>query len=234
MKRIILLFGILIIIAFSLTGCKDKEIEEDVITFKEEYESLNGEVSNSGRDYRSVSIDEDNPYIYITAEELIEKMDNGESFYVYFGSSMCPWCRSVIETATEVANSNSISEIYYVDIWDDDGNEILRDKYIINDNNELEQTIEGTSTYYEILERFNDFLDDYTLTDDDGKEVNVGEKRLYAPTFVFIENGEVSRLVTGIPDSLNSPYDELTEEIKNDQEEIFEEFFSNLCTNELC
>ena len=37
------------------------------------------------------------------------------------------------EKSIEVAKEKNIEKIYYIDIWDDDGNEILRDKYILHD-----------------------------------------------------------------------------------------------------
>lgn len=216
----------MLVVIFSLTACgKEKIKNEDAIRFKEEYESLNGEINSNGKDYRIVSIDEDNPFVYITAEELIEKMDNDDTFYVYFGSRFCPWCRSVIEMAIEVAIEKEISEIYYVDIWDDEGNEVFRDKYIINSFNKLEQSIKGADEYYEILDRFDNVLSDYTLKDKDGNEFYVGEKRIYAPSFVFIKNGESEILVEGISDKQKDSVGELTDEILEDEEEIFSDFF---------
>ena len=156
MKKKILSIGLLLITCFFMTGCGGEKLEEtDAIRFKNDYESLNGTTNDSSREYRSVSIREDNPFVFITGEELIEKLDNNETFYVYFGSPTCPWCRSVIETFTEVAKENGIATVYCLDIWDAEGNEIFRDRYIINDNNELEQTVEGTDEYYEILSRFS-------------------------------------------------------------------------------
>ena len=235
MKKKILSIGLLLIACFFMTGCGSEKLEEtDAIRFKNDYESLNGTTNDSSREYRSVSIREDNPFVFITGEELIEKLDNNETFYVYFGSPTCPWCRSVIETFTEVAKENGVSTIYYLDIWDDEGNEIFRDRYIINDNNELEKTVEGTDEYYEILSRFSNLLDDYTLTDNEGNEVSTGEKRLFAPTFVSVEDGKASKLVTGIPSSLTNSYGELTEEMLEEERDTFSDFFKNLCVDELC
>ena len=51
-------------------------------------------------------------------------IENKETFYVYFGDELCPWCRSVIEKFIEVAKKNDVKKVYYVKIWDDDHNEI--------------------------------------------------------------------------------------------------------------
>lgn len=152
-------------------------------------------------------------------------MDNKENFYVYFGSKYCPWCRSVIEMAIKTAKEKVIKKIYYVDIWDEDRNEILRDKYVLNSNNEPEQVIEGTKVYYEFLNRFDNVLYDYALSDEDGNKISVGEKRISAPNFIYIENGIANSLVTGISEKQKNFNDDLSSEILDDEHEIFNNFF---------
>ena len=113
-----------------LTGCASKESKE----FKKEYEALNGHTNASGKEHRTISIPKDNPMEKVTATDIVNKINNKETFYVYFGDELCPWCRSVIEKSIEVAKENKINKIYYVPIWNDDGEEILRDKYELVDN----------------------------------------------------------------------------------------------------
>ena len=218
---------LLIISLFMLTACGEK----DNIKFKNDYESINGKENASGKIHRGVIIPEDNPFEEVEANDIVKMIENKETFYVYFGSRLCPWCRSVIEKSCELAKTYGISKIYYVDIWDDEGNEILRDKYKLEDGKPvLEQ--EGTEEYKKLLEYFNDYLRDYTLTDEDEKKVEVGEKRIYAPNYMFIENGTIKKLVTGKSDKLTDSRAEFTEEILKDQENIFAEFFSEVCDEE--
>lgn len=231
MKSKVLLVGLVLITVFAITACGKKNEDEvvktnnDGVAFKEEYEALNGKTNSNDKVHRSVSIDEDNPIVYITAEELLDKMDSGETFYVYFGSKLCPWCRSVIEKALEVAKDKNISKIYYIDIWDNEGNEILRDKYTLNSDNELEQTVKGTDAYYEILSRMDDLLSDYTLTNSKGKTVSVGEKRIFAPSFVYVNGGITETLVSGMSSKQTDSRGDLTDEILAEETEIFENFF---------
>ena len=133
MKKI---FSILLIVVLlvSLTGCKSSTELKDADKFKEEYESQNGKKSKSGKEYRKVSIPEDNPVVYATAEEISKKIDNKETFIVYFGFSTCPWCRSVIEELIKCANDSDVDKIYYVDIKD------IRDTREINKDGEIETT----------------------------------------------------------------------------------------------
>ena len=74
-----------------------------------------------------------------------------------------------------------------------------------------------------------------TLTDEENNVINVGEKRIFAPTFIYVENGKAVRETTGISKKLTSPFDELTEEILKDEEKLFNEFFgADLACNDKC
>lgn len=221
MKKI-LIFSILLMLI--LTGCMNVKDNKEALDFKEDYESINGEVNKYGKEHRTVSIDENNPFITITTEELLEMIEDGQTFYVYFGDKLCPWCRSIIEKAIEIANKNNIEKIYYIPIWDDEGNEIVRDKYELKDG-DLVKTVEGCDEYDKFLEYFDSVLSDYNITDSDGNKISTGEKRIYAPNFIYVKNGEAKKLVTGISESQTDSRQELSEDILKDEEDIFEEFF---------
>ncbi len=228
-----LFFTIIILVAFVMVGCGTKNEEnESSLAFKKDYESMNDKVNSRGVNYRSISLSENNKFKEITQDELISKLNNNESFYIYFGSTLCPWCRSVLEMADKISRENDIDTIYYLDIWDEKGNEIFRDKYVLNSNNVPELEVEGSSAYKLVLERFNDFLSDYALTDSNGNRVSVGEKRVYAPNFVYVLNGKAIRLVTGISDKQTDAYAELTSEMLEDEESTFKSFFSNSCSSD--
>ena len=217
---------LLVIICLSLTAC-GKKINIDSLRFKLDYENLNGEVNASGKEHRTIKIDEDNPYEEITTKELLKKIENKETFYVYFGDPLCPWCRSVLEKSIEVAKESKVKKIYYIQIWDYNGNEILRSKYSLDKNNKLVLEKEGTEDYYKLLEVFNDLLKDYTLTTKDNKKVEVGEKRIFAPNYIYVKGGEAVKLVTGISDKQTDSRQELTTELLEDEEKIFKDFFNN-------
>lgn len=220
MKKLLLVA----VLALLLVGCSKVEDNRYAEAFKKDYESLNGKVNKMGKEHRTVTIDEDNPFEEITASELLEKIENKETFYVYFGDKLCPWCRSVIEKAIEVADEKDIDKIYYVAIWDDEGNEIVRDKYELVDG-KLEKTIEGCKEYSKFLKYFDKVLRDYNVKDEDGNEISTGEKRIYAPNFIYVKNGKAIRLTTGISDKQQDSREELSKEILEDEEELFEEFF---------
>ena len=101
MKKKVLL---IILSLFLLTSCTKKDSK----IFKEDYENMNGVMNSNGKIHREVHIPSENPIVISDAAEIVKMIENEESFYVYFGSKLCPWCRSVIEKAIEVANNNGI------------------------------------------------------------------------------------------------------------------------------
>lgn len=235
MKKVLSIILILTMI-ISITGCTISDDIKDSDKFKEEYESQNGKKSKSGKEYRKVSIPEDNPFVYATAEEIIKKIDNKETFIVYFGFSTCPWCRSVIEELIKCANDSDVDKIYYVDIKD------IRDTREINKDGEIETTKEGTKGYMELLDKLDEVLDEYTVTvtDSEEDEISLEEKRIYAPNLVAVVNGKATKLEDGISDKLTDPYMELTDEIKKDIYGKFKCVFKCLeeaetvCTTKAC
>lgn len=215
MKKILLSFLIVLSI-FTLTSCGDKEVKNtDAIKFKEAYEKLNGEKNSNGVTYREVEIDEENPFVFATAEEIQEKIDNKETFAVYFGFNSCPWCRSVITTLIEVADDLNIDKIYYVDVLD------IRDTYELNSKNKPEKTKDGSEGYNELIKSLASVLSDYTLTTEKGKTVQVGEKRIYAPNLVSVVDGKAQKLNTGVSEMQTDSMMELTDEMKKDTYDQF-------------
>ena len=225
-KKIIIL--ILVITIFTITACNNKS---DAKMFKKDYESVNGKVSANGKEYRAVSISSNNPFIITTAEDIVAKVENNETFYVYFGSKLCPWCRSVIEKAIEVANLNEVDKIYYVDIWDDEREEILRDKYVLSDEGKAVLAKDGTEEYFKLLEYFDSVLPNYTYSanKNGGDKLDVQEKRIYVPTFIYVAKGEPIRYTSGISEMQTDSREELTKEILKDEEKLFDDFFISVC-----
>lgn len=232
MKNIILLILLLIVGIISLTACTNKKVSlTDAEKFKKEYESFNSK-KNDYFEYRDLSINEKNPFVYTTAEDIVKKIENKETFIVYFGDPECPWCRSIIEQAGESAIENSIDKIYYVRIWNGFHNEILRDVYELKDGNPTIK-IKGTEAYYKLLKYFDKLLGDYTLTDENKNSVSVNEKRIFAPNFIYVKNGKAEELIEGISKKQESFNSKLTEEVIQEEKEIFDNFYTNtiLCSD---
>lgn len=208
--RKLLLMLLLVISLFTISGCMNNKEKTDAAKFKEEYESLNNvKRKTDSQKIREITIPEDNPYKYITPTELINKIDNKDTFVVYFGFAECPWCRSVLPTLTEVASDLGLSTIYYIDVQN------IRDTIELNESKEIVTTKEATTDYYKLLTKLDKVLEDYIIYDN-GNEVDTKEKRIYAPSVISIVNGEAKVLETGISDKQTDPYMELTDDMKND------------------
>ena len=232
MKNKIIISLLVIISLFMITGCdknKNKD-NKDALAFKEEYEKLNGKMARYKKPHRTLNIPKDNPYIKVTPKDILEKINNKESFYLYVGDSLCPWCRSVIEQSIVSAKENEIKEIYYIDFWDDENNEILRDVYELVDG-KITKTVEATEEYKQLLELCDDKLGlrNYTVEDENGNEIEVNTKRFYGPSFFFIKNGKFKKYTDARSSKQKSPLEDLTDEIKKDMADNFDELFLDFC-----
>ena len=238
MKKILVIMVICILI---LTGCgkneKTRNTNNDASLFKKEYEKLNGKKIKD-HEIRKVTISKKNPIIYKSADEIVEMIDNKETFIVYFGFAECPWCRSMIENMLSVSKDLNIKTIYYVDV------ENIRDKKELNPDSLIEEkegiiTVEeGSAGYMDLLNRLDKVLEKYILTDDDGNEFDTDEKRIFAPNVITIVDGKAVSLTTGIPDELDDPYMKLTDKINDKSKKMLKktmsEINSNVCTKESC
>lgn len=202
-----------VVLLFIITGCSGEEEKSvsDAVKFKEEYEALNNQqVGETNFKHRELSIPEDNPFVYATANDILTMMDNNESFVVYFGFSSCPWCRSVLPTLIEVSEELKLDKIYYVDVKD------IRDVLEVDEKGKVVISKEGSEGYYGLLKRFDEVLEDYELFDEDGEEVDTKEKRIYAPNVVSVVNGKAKELETGISSKQEDAFGKLTDDMKKE------------------
>ena len=137
-------------------------------------------------------------------------MEDEESFVVYFGFSSCPWCRSIIKPLIDVSSDLGIYPIYYVDVKD------IRSTIVVNDEGKIEVKKEGTKDYYELLEKMDNILEDYTITDNDGDEIKTGEKRIYAPNIVAVIDGDAVQLTDGVSSKQTDGYMDITNEMEEE------------------
>lgn len=221
MRKILLM---LCIFLFVITGCT----KSDAVKFKKEYEEFNGKKSSAGEEYISLDIDKDNIIKYSSVDEIINiiKSDTG---VIYFGYPECLKCRNVVDVLLDASNSTSVDTIYYLNVKD------IRDRLSIDENNNITTEVEATEEYKELLGVLDSILDEYILKDKDGNDVNVGEKRLYAPLVVFVKNGMIvgsheGTVPTHIEGNLSEEErKELYDIYKNSIDEIYK---SNYCDKE--
>ena len=224
MKKYLIL--VLVCLMLVLVGCSNNN---SAIEFKKDYESVNGTTNKNGKEHRSVTISDENPYEKVEAKDILDKIENKETFYVYFGDKLCPWCRSVIEKMIEIVNEEGVKHIYYVDVrpGKDSYDTDIRDEYAVDENGNIYLQRIGSDSFHEFLKRFDLVLKPYSRGDIkslDGTEFE-GQKRLGAPNIIYVEKGIPKRLVSGISEKQTDAYIELTDEILKDEEKILKEFF---------
>lgn len=222
-KKILFLFILMVIMGLVLGYVYKKESDykkTDAYKFKVEYESLNDKLNDYEKEYRSVNIDKENKIKYASAKDIVKKIENNETFVVYFGFSKCPWCRSMIENLIELSNSYD-QTIYYVDVLE------IRDKIEVVDG-ELKTTTKGDENYMKLINLLSDVLDEYKVTDEEDKEYDTNEKRIYAPNVVAVINGKATKKVEGISEKLTDPYAKLTKEMIKESKKQLECIFKCL------
>lgn len=195
----------------------------DALRFKNEYESLNNTVRQSdGATYGEVVIDEDNPIVYVTPAEVLDLLD-AETAVIYVGAEWCPWCRNAVPVLLDVAKQYGVDRLYYLNL---DGE---KSEFEVK-NGELVQRQKGSEAYYELLDKLKDKLRDYAISDRDGNEYSIGEKRIYQPHVFGIKDGKVVADKSGTVELTEgqSKYDALSSAQKNELRKVYLELFEKV------
>lgn len=223
LKICVVVLSILLLIA-----CSNKE--SDAKKFKDEYESLNNKTSVSGHKIKSLKISSNNPIKYSNYDEIIDVIKN-KSGVIYLGYPDCPWCRTAIPVLLEAAKDYKIDTIYYLNIkYDRDYYEVKDNKLVYQkDSNGKEK--KGVKGYFKLLKLLDKELDDYIVKDSDNKEYNVGEKRIYVPLIIFVNDGKIIGTHTSTVDTQESGYDNLTDEEYDKLNGIYAEYIKQLVNN---
>ena len=217
-----LLLLLILVIIYLLTG------SNDAIKFKKEYESLNGtKTIDKSHTMRTVNIDDNNPIIYKTEDEIVEMISNKETFVVYFGFPNCPWCRSVLPNLLEASRDLNLDKIYYVNVLE------IRDRIELKDG-ELTTTEKGTKGYKKLLKLLDNVLSDYNIKDDNGEDISTGEKRIYAPNVVAIVNGKPEKMTEGISEDQTDAYMKLTKKMNKESYNLFKCVIECVTENKIC
>lgn len=224
-----LLAGGIIAMSLCLASCiaPNKDIKQ-VETFKSSYESINNEAKgDSGTFYREVHIAKNNPVEISNMKSVLDKIDNKDSFLVFFGYAECPWCRSMVESMVKSAKDNKIKKIYYVDIE----NERDQLEYQPDTDSFAEVSI-GSKEYKKMLKKIGNVLDkyeiEYTNADGETKKKDTKEKRIYAPSLVYIQNGKAIKMIDGLSEKQKDENEVLTKEIKADMKQELNDFFASV------
>jgi len=237
-KYLVILVSIIVVLAaafgvyaFMHKGEKTCKAEEtDAIKFKREYEEFNGKkYENTEISYFDVNLSSNNLFKYIKAEDAVKFLNEGTGV-IYFGFPQCPWCRTLVPYLEEVGKSVGVKNIYYLNILE------LRDTYEV-EGKKANITKEGTKEYYELLKALDKYLEEYYLTNEDGKKIDTGVKRLYAPTTVVVKDGKIVDFLEGTVDSQKkfvALTKEETSELKKRLSNMFIKISNTACTDTGC
>ena len=220
---IILVCTVLVIglCVYAIATHKEEKLT-DALKFKKEYESLNEVVNeNNEKQYMEIFIDEENPIVYKTGQEIVEIMKN-EDAIIYFGFATCPWCRNAVPVLLDAAKELNVDKIYYVDILD------IRDTYKFSGSIEPEQTKKGTDAYYNILKILDKKLDKFYVKDEAGNMYDTGVKRLYAPTVVGVKEGKVVGIHVATVESQTNPYEVLSDKQKDELKSVYKKIIEDV------
>lgn len=195
----------------------------DALRFKEEYESLNGTVRESdGQLYNEVIINKDNPIKYVSVKEAVDIISN-DSGIIYFGANWCPWCRNAVPVLLESAKKNNLDTIYYVNM------DVARDTLEVKDGKAV-KTYDGEEGYDELLKVMDSVLENYYITDENGEQYDTYEKRVYLPTVISFDNGEILDIHVATV-SLNegqTKYDKLTDSQHDELLDIYDNMIKSI------
>jgi len=140
-----------------------------------------------------------------TEAEILDILKKG-SGVIYLGFPECPWCAKAVPVLEYAAETAGLREILYLNISD------IRDKLTLDENKKVITEKEGSAGYYEMLKILDPILDEYLLKTNTGEIINTGEKRILAPTVLFVKNGELVAYHIGTVDSHKNAYERLNEE----------------------
>ena len=186
----------------------------DAIKFKKEYESLNN-TKREGPDqtYHEVSIPKNNPMKYVSVKQATDIIKN-KTGIIYFGGNWCPWCRNAIPVLIKSAKENELDKVYYVDMT------TVRNVWEVKDGKLIKTQKEETG-YYDLLKSLDSVLgkETFKVKDENGKEYDTKEKRIYLPFVVAVKDGKIadSHVGTVELDENQTAYDKLT---KNQEKQL--------------
>ena len=131
----------------------------------------------------------------------------------------------------EAAKDYNIDTIYYLNIKDDRDYYEVKDGKVVYQKDENGKEKKGVKGYFKLLKLLDKELDEYTIKDEDGKEYNVGEKRIYVPLIIFVNEGKIVGTHTSTVDTQESGYDNLTDEEYDELNGIYAEYIKQLVNN---
>ena len=138
-------------------------------------------------EYSYLEIDSNNPFIYKSAKDIEDLINEKNSFLVFFGYPNNDDVNTFLPKLIEFLKNNNVDLIYYVNI------EKIRNEVIYNGKS-IETVKIGTQGYYHLLDILDELLDDFYVLNSKGKKISAG-KRIEAPTLLVVKNGKPVKII---------------------------------------
>ncbi len=205
---LVVLVGVIVLV-MTMSGSADAR------KFKSEYEDLNGKTAGESYKYQSLKLAGKSKIEYASLDEAVA-FANTSTGLIFFGTPTDGKSRSVVETLLESTNCSCLEKVLYVDMTD------KFNVFEIEDDKPVE-TKKAEQGYYDMLVVLNEYLNNYTIVDDDGFEHELQNKRIDIPMVVAVKDGEIVGAHTGSVsfDREQGEYDELDEVQKSELSVIY-------------
>ncbi|MDO4963568.1 MAG: hypothetical protein Q4E75_05715 [bacterium] len=228
-KLMLVLTPILLLLLSVVAYLKFVNVETDSSKFKKEYEFFNGKDTSYGEKYLNIKVRSDNPIKYSNYDEVIDVIEN-KTGIIYLGFPECPWCRNAIPVLLDAAKQNKVKTIYYLNILNDRDSYVVEDGSLVYEKDDKGKELKGTTGYKKLLKVLDNYLTDYTIRYED-ELYETGEKRIYAPSVIFVKDGRVLGIHVSTVDSQTDPYKSLTDEENDELYSIYEGYINKLYSN---
>ncbi|MEG2351650.1 MAG: thioredoxin family protein [Bacilli bacterium] len=113
---------------------------------------------------------------------------------IYLGFPSCPWCKEITPVLNEIAKEKNVKEIFYY--------------------NHKDIRVNETKEYKQLVSLLSDFLE----------PDESGDKKIYAPTIVFVQNGIIKGIHVGSVEGHDAHERAMTE----DEKKALKQIYSNL------
>lgn len=196
-------FICLLVLCMLVCGCVNKtpQLNED-----EQVGYCDGEVEmgcglDAGLDMSAYEgfTDKENAFVKSDMDEAIDIFKSKRSAILYFGFAKCPWCIEALPVMNEAAKAVGRS-IYYVETRD------------------LERNLLYTE---EQKQEIVSYLYDYLDTNDEG------EKHLFVPFVVVVEEGVIKSAHLGTIESHKAKERKMSEDERNQLRSIYDDMFQS-------
>ena len=210
--------------------CKKSRVISDATKFRNEYMELNDKTNEElDKMYSNVNIREDNTIKYVEDEDVISTIDT-KTGTLFLGNPYNSFSRTIVEDLVNEAIKNK-ETIYYLDISE------IKTTFIFSEG-KVSIDKKGTDSYYEMLKRFDEYLNSVTFEDEEGNKYSSSEKTIIIPTIISFRKGEITGFHEGTVSSQLNGYDKLSNDEKEDLIKIISNVIRSndeeVCTKDNC